>query len=93
MSETSIARRILEAARTAGEAALATERARQAEALQEGIGRIDAEISARRMAAEKRLRETQTIRSELECLSIQQVTVLGDNAVDANDAVWGLATQ
>ena len=57
MSETSIARRILEAARTAGEAALAAERARQAEALQEGTGRIDAEISARRMAAEKRLRE------------------------------------
>jgi hypothetical protein len=58
MSETSIARRILEAARTAGEATMAAERARQAEALQQGSRRIDAEIAARRMAAEKRLRES-----------------------------------
>jgi hypothetical protein len=57
MSETAIARRILDAARTAGESALAAERARQAEALKQGSGRVDAEIAARRMAAEKRLRE------------------------------------
>ena len=58
MSETSIAHRILEAARAAGEAALAAERARQAEALQQGSNRIDAEIAARRMAAQKRLLES-----------------------------------
>ncbi len=57
MAETSIAHRILEAARRAGAATLAAESARQAEAVQQGTVRIDAEISARRMAAEKRLRE------------------------------------
>jgi hypothetical protein len=58
MSETAIARRILEAARAAGEAALAAERSRQAEALQQGSDRIDAEVFARRLAAEKRLHES-----------------------------------
>ncbi|MCX7030255.1 MAG: hypothetical protein NTU62_09060 [Spirochaetes bacterium] len=58
MPETSIARRILEAARRAGEETLAAERARQAEALRQGSDRIDAAMAARRVAAEKRLRES-----------------------------------
>ena len=58
MSDTSIARRILEAARRAGEEVLAAERARQAEGLRQGLARIDIEIAGRRTAAEKRLRET-----------------------------------
>ena len=58
MAESSIARRILEAATRAGEAALAAERERQAEALRQGTARIESDIAARRAAAEKRLRES-----------------------------------
>jgi vacuolar-type H+-ATPase subunit E/Vma4 len=58
MAESSIARRILEAATRAGEETLATERGRQAEALRQGTARIEAETAARRATAEKRLRES-----------------------------------
>jgi vacuolar-type H+-ATPase subunit E/Vma4 len=58
MSESSIARRILEAATRAGEESLEAERGRQAEALRVGTARIDEEIAARRAAAEKKLRES-----------------------------------
>lgn len=58
MAESSIARRILEAATRAGEEALAAERERQAEALRQGTARIEAEIATRRAAAVKRLRES-----------------------------------
>jgi vacuolar-type H+-ATPase subunit E/Vma4 len=57
MAETGIARRILEAARKAGEEALAAERARQAEELARGTALVDADIAARRASGEKRLRE------------------------------------
>ena len=58
MAESSIARRILEAATRAGEETLAVERGRQAEALRQGTALIDAKTAARRSAAEKRLRES-----------------------------------
>ena len=58
MAESSIARRILDAAARAADEALAAERGRQAEALRQGTARIEADVAARRVAAEKRLRES-----------------------------------
>jgi vacuolar-type H+-ATPase subunit E/Vma4 len=58
MSGSSIARRILDAAERAAGEALEAERARQAEALRQGIERIDAAVAARRAAVEKRLGES-----------------------------------
>jgi vacuolar-type H+-ATPase subunit E/Vma4 len=58
VAESSIARRILDAAGHAADEALAAERGRQAEALRQGTARIEADVAARRAAAEKRLRES-----------------------------------
>jgi vacuolar-type H+-ATPase subunit E/Vma4 len=58
VAESSIARRILDAAGRAADEALTAERDRQAEALRQGTARIEAEVTVRRAAAEKRLRES-----------------------------------
>jgi vacuolar-type H+-ATPase subunit E/Vma4 len=58
VAESSIARRILEAAVRAADEALAAERGQQAEALRQGEAKIATDVAARRAAVEKRLRES-----------------------------------